>query len=163
MNEYLPTILNVMTGAGVILITLFLDLRLSLARGVAKPVGIAIVYAGMALVVWAAFHIRGAFLGEVEPRLEALVQSGPYRFVRHPVYLGMTVALAGAAIAVRSWPGLIGLLLLFLPSEIYRARAEERALVRKFGRKWERYAARTGFMLPFVGTGVYNDYSKERP
>ena len=73
------------------------------------------------MVVWAAFHIRGAFLCEVKPRLDTLVQSGPYRYVRHPVYLGMTVALVGATIVMRSWPGLIAVFLLFLPSEIYRA------------------------------------------
>lgn len=153
MSEHLPAILNGITGIGVILISIFVDLRFPISRDRTKPLGLLAVILGMSLVFWAGFHIREAFLGEVEPRLEVLVQDGPYRFVRHPVYLGVTVALAGVTIATRSWPGLVGALLLFLPSEIYRAGLEEKALVRKFGSKWEDYAARTGFFLPFVGMG----------
>ncbi len=78
------------------------------------------------------------------------MRSGPYRFVRHPVYLGMTVALAGVAISVRSWPGLIAVLGLFLPSEIYRAKLEEEALRKTHGAEWEAYADETGFLLPFL-------------
>jgi protein-S-isoprenylcysteine O-methyltransferase Ste14 len=70
--------------------------------------------------------------------------------VRHPVYLGMTIALLGAAISLRSWPGMVAVLLLFLPSEIYRAWLEERALSAKFGGEWLKYAARTSFILPFI-------------
>jgi protein-S-isoprenylcysteine O-methyltransferase Ste14 len=120
-------------------------------KDIAKPLGLSIVLAGMSLVVCAATHIREAFLGEVEPRLEGLVESGPYRFVRHPVYLGMTIALTDVPISLLSWPGLIGVFLLFLPSEVYRARLEEKALLLKFGEKWKGYASRTGFILPFIG------------
>lgn len=82
--------------------------------------------------------------------MDVLIKTGPYRFVRHPVYLGMTIALTGIPVAMRSCYGLIGVFLLFLPSEIYRAKLEEKALKGKFGSEWEAYAARTGFMLPSV-------------
>jgi protein-S-isoprenylcysteine O-methyltransferase Ste14 len=147
-NEYLPAILNVVTGVGVLLISFLVELRFPLPKEIAKPLGLLIVVAGMFLIVWAAIHIKEAFLGEVEPRLDILVQDGPYRFVCHPVYLGMTIALVGATVTLRSWPGMIGVFLLFLPSEIYRARLEEKALARKFGSEWENYAAQTGFILP---------------
>lgn len=151
MSEYTPSILNGVTGVVVILISFFVDLRFPISREIAKPLGLVIVFLGMALVLWATWHIREAFLGEVEPRLEVLVQDGPYRLLRHPVYLGMTVALAGLTLTTRSWPGLVGVFLLFLPSEIYRARLEENALFRKFGEEWEEYADQTGFFLPFSG------------
>ena len=95
MSEYLPAVLNVVTGAGVFLISFSVDLRFSMSKEMAKLLGMFIVVAGMSLVVWAATRIKGAFLGEVTPVLDVLVQDGPYRFVRHPVYLGMTIALAG--------------------------------------------------------------------
>lgn len=132
-----------------------------MARERARSVGLAIVAAGMALVVWAALHIRGGMVGEVEPVQERLVERGPYRLVRHPVYLGMTIALCGVPVAIRSWLGLIGVLLLFLPSEIYRARLEERALFRRFGSEWVEYATRTGFLLPFVGRARRDDFEQE--
>jgi len=102
----------------------------------------------MCLAIWAASHIKEAIMGEVEPRLKKLVKDGPYQFIRHPVYLGITIALFGSTFELKSWVGMIGTFVLFLPSEIYRARLEEKALQSKFGKEWEEYALRTGFLLP---------------
>ena len=151
-NEYLPGILNVVT-LGVVLISFSVELRFQIPKETAKFLGLFIVCAGMALVIWAAVHIKRGIDGEVEPRLDVLVQDGPYRFVRHPVYLGITIALLGLVVVLRRWPGLISVFLLFLPREIYRERLEEKALARKFGSVWENYAAQTGFILPFIGKG----------
>jgi len=148
MKEYLPGILNGLTGLGVLIVSFLVDLRLPIPKEAAKPLGMFIVFTGMSLVVWATVHIREAIMGEVEPRLKVLVKEGPYRFVRHPVYLGMSIAFIGAAVALRSLPGLIGVFLLFLPSEVYRAKLEEKALARKFGAEWEDYSKQTGFILP---------------
>lgn len=152
-NEYLPAILNMVTGIGVFLISFLVEFRFPIPKGTAKFLGLFIVYAGIALVIWAAAYIKGAFLGEVEPRLDVLVRDGPYRFVRHPVYLGMTIALAGLTVALRSWLGLISVFLLFLPSEVNRAKLEEKALACKFGSEWDNYAAQRGFILPFLQKG----------
>jgi protein-S-isoprenylcysteine O-methyltransferase Ste14 len=146
--KYLPAILTVLAASAVLLLSFFVHPGFPISREAAKTLGILLVAGGMALVVWAATHIRDAFLGEVQPRLAELIQTGPYQFVRHPVYLGMTIALAGVAISLRSWPGLIAVFLLFLPSQVYRARLEEKALLQEFGARWKDYARRTGFILP---------------
>ncbi len=87
----------------------------------------------------------------VEETRGILVTNGPYRFVRHPVYLGLTVAILGIPVSLESWAGLVAVFVLFLPTEIYRARLEDRALALKFGEEWESYAKKTGFILPFLG------------
>ncbi len=160
-SEYLPGILNGVTGVGVLLLSFVVELRFAVSSALAKPLGLIIVALGMSLAIWASVHIKSAILGEVEPRIEVLVQEGPYRFVRHPVYLGMTIALIGATIALRSWLGMIGVFLLFLPSEIYRARLEDRALLRKFGTNWTNYAAQTSFVFPFFGKAKGSDSTLE--
>jgi len=149
-NEFLPSVLNVIAAIVVFLISFFVEIRISICPEVAKSLGIFIVFFGMALVLWSSMHIREAFLGVVEPRLDVLIKSGPYKFIRHPVYLGLTIALTGIPVAMRSYFGLIGVFILFLPSEIYRAKLEEKALKSKFGSIWEEYSAQTGFMLPYV-------------
>jgi protein-S-isoprenylcysteine O-methyltransferase Ste14 len=150
-HELLPGLLNLLSATVVLVLSFFVESSFPLAKTTGKPLGIVLVALGMALVLWAAFHLKSAFLGEVEPRRDELVTGGPYRFVRHPVYLGMTIALAGVPVSLTSAPGLAAVLALFLPSELYRARLEERALERRFGEVWRRYASRTGFLLPRFG------------
>jgi protein-S-isoprenylcysteine O-methyltransferase Ste14 len=147
-NEYLPGILNGISGIAAIGVSLFVDARYEFPVGVAKATGIFLVFVGMALASWAAIHIKEAILGEVEPRLSALVTSGPYKFIRHPVYLGITTALLGSTVTVRSWLGFLIVVLFFLPSVIYRAHQEERALANKFPSEWNKYATQTRFMFP---------------
>lgn len=149
-EEYLPAALNMISGIGASVISFQGNGRFEAATEVAKRAGMALVVIGMAIVAWSAFHLRGAFLGEVAPTREDIVRSGPYASVRHPVYLGMTIALAGAAISLSSWLGLLAVFGLFLPSEIYRAKREEQSLLGKHGTEWEEYVKGTGFILPFL-------------
>jgi protein-S-isoprenylcysteine O-methyltransferase Ste14 len=116
--------------------------------GVTKTVGFVLVYLGMAVAVWAACHLRGGTTGFVTPRANRLITSGPYRFVRHPIYLAITVSLVGVSLACLSWPGLVVTAAAVLPVDAYRARAEERALQERFGAEWQAYARRTPFFAP---------------
>jgi protein-S-isoprenylcysteine O-methyltransferase Ste14 len=103
MNEILPSILNVVAGIGVVLISFLVEIKVPIHTEVAKFLGLFIVYVGIALVIWSAMHTKEAVLGRVEPKSDVLIKTGPYRFVRHPVYLGMTIALTGVPIALRSY------------------------------------------------------------
>lgn len=109
-------------NASVSAISFLVELRMPFSRGTAKPLGVIVVGLGMALAIWAAVYFKRGVMGEGEPQLEIPVREGPYQFVRHPVYLGMTIALLGATSALRSWAGLIGMFLLVLPGEISRAK-----------------------------------------
>lgn len=140
--------MNGLAGIAVLLISFLVELRIPMPLSAAKIIGIIVVYLGMALVVWATFHIRGAIRGMVKPRLSELVITGPYRFIRHPVYVGTTVALVGVTLSLRSWIGFLAVLILFLPSEIHRAKLEDKALAKEFGTKWDEYHKRTGFFYP---------------
>jgi protein-S-isoprenylcysteine O-methyltransferase Ste14 len=82
----------------------------------------------------------------VLPEARGLVVRGPYRLVRHPVYVGEIVALAGLTLAAPV-PWNLGLLAIFVAAQILRARMEERALSDAFP-DYVSYAARTGRLLP---------------
>jgi len=147
-SEYFPLVLNVASGVAVFVLSVFVELRMPISMGLGLALGIVLVILGLAVVLWALFHLRSGITGGIEPKLDAFVRGGPYRFVRHPIYLGWAVALVGLAVALRSWAGLLGVFLLYLPSVIWRAKLEERALARRFGSAWEEYVERTGFLLP---------------
>jgi protein-S-isoprenylcysteine O-methyltransferase Ste14 len=115
---------------------------------VIKPLGFAIFALGMLLFALAAGFLKKAFQGNVEPVTDALVTTGPYKTVRHPLYLGMVVSAFGITLGLKSLWGLLLTLFVFLPLGVHRAQLEEKALAREFGPTWEAYARRTGFMLP---------------
>ena len=100
-----------------------------------RRLGLLLIYSGLALMVWATLHVRSAVSGAVAPRLPFLVTSGPYAYVRHPIYLAATVAMVGVAAVAVSWVGLLATLALFLPAELHRASLEDRALSREFRRR----------------------------
>ena len=80
----------------------------------------------------------------VRPALRALVQSGPYRFLRHPIYLAYVLADIGYNLV--GWNG--GTVLMVLAgwaALVYRIRAEERVLAGDPG--WAAYAARVRYRL----------------
>ena len=150
IEAYLSNVLNVITAGTVITLSLLVESRFLLDRKIAKFLGLFIIFIGMVFAFLAIIHIKGGIFGMVRPRLDVLVKEGPYKFIRHPYYLGITIILIGVTVTLRSWIGLKMSILLFLPSVIYRAKLEENALACKFGAEWKNYTSSTGFILPFT-------------
>jgi protein-S-isoprenylcysteine O-methyltransferase Ste14 len=77
-----------------------------------------------------------------------LVTSGPYRFVRHPIYSGILLGLLGTALAINLY-----LLIAFgagLAYCVYSARVEERWLTASFPSAYPAYRTHTKMLIPFV-------------
>jgi protein-S-isoprenylcysteine O-methyltransferase Ste14 len=79
-----------------------------------------------------------------------LVTTGPYRLVRHPIYLGLALLALGQALAFGSWPALVIVLCGIVPTFAWRARAEEKLLSRTFGEHYAVYRRRTKIIVPYV-------------
>jgi protein-S-isoprenylcysteine O-methyltransferase Ste14 len=111
--------------------------------------GTAIVVCGLAFAVWARLHIgRNWGMPMSQKEEPELVTSGPYRFVRHPIYTGILVAVVGTALVVN-------LLALAVAAVIgaffyYSATVEERNLGATFPGAYPAYKARTKMLIPFV-------------
>jgi len=110
-----------------------------------RALGQVVFLLGGLLMAYVTCYLRRGFLGEVEPNLAHLVTKGPYRWCRHPLYLSFMIIALGINLMLGSPLGILVTLLLALPSVIYRARLEERALARRFGKEWEAYRERTRF------------------
>jgi protein-S-isoprenylcysteine O-methyltransferase Ste14 len=80
---------------------------------------------------------------------QPLIDTGTYRFIRHPGYLGVIGAVAGCALMTGSVPGWLALLVGYVPAVIYRIRVEERVLAERMGAPFAAYQARTWRLLPF--------------
>lgn len=79
-----------------------------------------------------------------------LIVTGPYRLVRHPIYLGLSMVAAGQAIAFNSGPGLLVVLAGVIPSFLWRARKEEALLATFFGARYRDYQRRTSMIIPYL-------------
>jgi protein-S-isoprenylcysteine O-methyltransferase Ste14 len=78
------------------------------------------------------------------------VTTGPYRLVRHPIYLGLTLLAMGQALAFGSWPALLIVLSGIVPTFVWRARVEETLLSRTFGERYDIYRRRTRMIIPHL-------------
>ena len=98
-------------------------------------VGLMVACAGEAIRIWAAGHIE---------KDREVTTSGPYRWMRHPLYVGSSVMALGVVIAVRS-PLVAVLALLYMVTTIAAAvNTEEDRLRRAFGETYDRYARAQG-------------------
>lgn len=80
-----------------------------------------------------------------------LIQDGPYRFVRNPIYTGMLGMLVATGLAVGQWIQLLFAIVLFAMGTYIRVRSEERLLRGAFGSEFEEYARKVPALIP----GIY--------
>jgi len=104
---------------------------------------------GVFLIGWASFTLDGEYSNTIEIKENhRLVRTGPYKYIRHPIYLGfiflhigITIMLSNIFILISYNLGLILLLIERIPKE-------ERVLKLYFGRDWELYCEKTNRFLP---------------
>ncbi len=103
-----------------------------------------LVYVGLfvgavGVLLWiAATWTLGASLA-VLPGTDQLVTKGVYRIIRHPIYVGIVLTLTGLFVACGSVPCLVYVLVVVVPLNIFRARAEEQVLLEQLGLPYQRY------------------------
>jgi protein-S-isoprenylcysteine O-methyltransferase Ste14 len=113
--------------------------------------GSLLAVAGVALVLRSRAELGPAW--SFVPRADqgtGLVTTGPYRLLRHPIYLGLALLAMGEALAFGSWPALVIVLSGIVPTFAWRARAEEELLSRTFGERYAVYQQRTKMIIPYV-------------
>ena len=113
--------------------------------------GSLLAVAGVALVVRSRAELGPAW--SFVPKADqgtGLVTTGPYRLVRHPIYLGLALLAMGQALAFGSWPALLIVLFGIVPTFAWRACAEEKLLSRAFGERYAVYRQRTKMIIPYL-------------
>jgi protein-S-isoprenylcysteine O-methyltransferase Ste14 len=112
-------------------------------------IGVALCALGIGLAIWARAYL-GRNWGMPMSRKEnpELVTSGPYAYVRHPIYTGMLIAMLGSAIGESPFWSLP--LALFGLYFLYSARKEEQLMIEQFPEQYPAYMARTKMLVPFL-------------
>lgn len=101
------------------------------------------VASGIAPNAWAAAIFKNVSVPDATPaRHDVLLTDGPFRLSRHPMYLGMALALFGLALALGSATPFLIAAVFPLGVDRLHIRPEEAALAARFGETWHAYAAR---------------------
>jgi protein-S-isoprenylcysteine O-methyltransferase Ste14 len=111
--------------------------------------GCILLLSGLGFAVWARLHLgRNWGMPMTQKAQPELVTSGPYAYVRHPIYFGILVAMTGTALATNpclfiAW----GAMTIYFA---HSARAEEALLTRLFPTSYPRYRNATKMLIPFT-------------
>lgn len=120
-------------------------------RDALLALGLSLFVLGMLLRWYAIIYLGRLFTVDVAIAADhRLIDSGPYRFVRHPSYTGLLLNYIGLGIGLANW---VALLVISVPTAIAllgRMRIEESALTASLGQTYRRYAERTARLVPFL-------------
>jgi protein-S-isoprenylcysteine O-methyltransferase Ste14 len=112
--------------------------------------GAFLCVSGLVFAVWARLILGRNWSGVVTLKEgHELIERGPYRIVRHPIYTGMLAMFAGTAIAIGYFGGFLGLLSLFL-SFWLKLKREERLMLKHFPEEYAAYQRRVKRIIPFL-------------
>src|SRR5215470_6490970 len=127
-----------------------LPVRVLPATNLVRAIGLALTTAGIAFAIWARFHLGRLWSGSITLKEgHRLVQSGPYRITRHPIYTGLLVAILGRAVGdgtVRAFAAVA----LAAIAIVIKLSFEERLMAESFGEEHAAYRRRVKTLMPFV-------------
>jgi protein-S-isoprenylcysteine O-methyltransferase Ste14 len=114
------------------------------------PVGLIIQAGFLLLAVWARRHLGRNWAAEVRVAADhQLIDTGPYRRLRHPIYTAMLGMFLGTAIASSQYHALLGLAILVV-AYLRKTRLEEQILSQTFGARYDTYRRDTWSLVPLV-------------
>lgn len=111
--------------------------------------GLSVLAVALGLIAWLFPHLaHNVTPTTLVKETATLVTTGPYRYVRHPLYLGGTAMMLGAASALGNWVMLLFVCVFGVAWRFHVVPREEQALRARFGERYDRYRASTPALIP---------------
>ena len=119
------------------------------SNSILQGIGMALFVTGLGLALWARVYLGRNWGTPMSEKLDAeLVTTGPYRYIRNPIYSGLILAAIGTAVAV-SWYWLVAVV--FMGAYFtYSATVEEHTMERLFPNDYPAYKRSTKMLIPFL-------------
>lgn len=115
-----------------------------------RYIGLFIAIPGFVLMQAGEKYLAKQFSIEVTLQKDhKLIQSGPYKVIRHPRYLGILIFFTGISLTFRSLLGIF-IVLALAGVLIWRVFAEEKMMREEFGKEWEEYQSKTWRLIPYI-------------
>ena len=138
-------------------VIVYLIIRFGVLKGhhsiVSSPVlqgiGLVLLLMGLGLAVWARVHLGRNWGTPMSEKMDAeLVTTGPYQYIRNPIYSGIILATIGTSVAI-SWYWLVAVVLISAYF-VYSAKTEEKIMIQQFPNEYPAYQEKTKMLIPFV-------------
>jgi len=124
--------------------------RVSPVNEITIWIGVVLCVIGLGFCIWARLTLGRNWSGTVTLKEgHELIQRGPYRIVRHPIYTGLLVMIVATAIVMGHSVGVVGVLLAFVSFWI-KLSYEEEVMLRQFPERYRDYQRRVKRLIPFV-------------
>lgn len=116
----------------------------------ARALGAVVCVFGLLVTLWSRWRLGGNWSSEVAFKQgHELVKTGPYRFVRHPIYTGLLLMCLGTAVVVGQFHSWLGFLLLSIGFWI-KLKQEERLMLQHFPNEYPVYQKQVRALIPFI-------------
>ena len=113
-------------------------------------VGFAILIAGLAFAVWARVHLGRNWSGAVTVKEDhELIRTGPYGYVRHPIYTGILTGVIGTVICSGTLRSVLGLVII-AAALLRKLRKEEEFMREVFPGQYQKYCEEVPALIPFA-------------
>jgi protein-S-isoprenylcysteine O-methyltransferase Ste14 len=157
-EPFVPRLVYILIGvAGGVLIASrglpwspLMNLRLWPRSALSYRIGLALLLGGVAFAVWARVHLGRNWSGTVTVKEDhELIRTGPYAYVRHPIYTGLITGLMGTAICAGTLRAALGAGI--IGAALYvKSRTEERFMRETFPGQYEKYCEEVPGLVPFI-------------
>jgi protein-S-isoprenylcysteine O-methyltransferase Ste14 len=145
-------LISVSLGICVSVVARASDMRILYSSSPLFPyIGFACILLGIALRWTAFFTLKNHFTTNVTIQADhQLIKKGPYKYIRHPAYLGSMISFLGLGLCYANWLSLIIILVPYAMAILRKINFEEEALERHFSVEYSKYRDATKKILPFI-------------
>lgn len=122
------------------------------AYGIVRLIGVVLIAAGLAMLIesFVRFAVEGRGTPAPPAPTEELVVRGAYRYVRNPMYVGVSAIIVGQVLLFANWGLLIYAAIIALAFHLFVVFYEEPTLARTHGASYERYRAMVPRWIPHI-------------
>ena len=114
-------------------------------------IGMTLIGIGLVLRIHSILTLRHFFTYSVaQVENHQIIQTGLYKFIRHPGYLGQLIIFLGISISISNWISILTMILPITLAYLYRIKVEERFMLEQWGDNYLNYQNRTKRLLPLV-------------
>jgi protein-S-isoprenylcysteine O-methyltransferase Ste14 len=114
-------------------------------------VGMSLVVIGLIIRIYSILTLRQFFTYTVaKVQNHEIIETGLYKFIRHPGYLGQLFIFLGISTSISNWISILAMMLPITLAYLYRIKVEERFMLEQFRENYSNYQNRTKRIIPMI-------------